>query len=123
MCGASLQVAGDYGDTGAVPLCAAVALLLSRLLKRNLRMLAAVAGLILLMRMLENFWIVAPEYTGIEFYGSSIVGMLVTYLAAFAFLGGLWCMGFAWFVRQQPVLPENDLRNDPRAMKGQVAHA
>ncbi|NJK80423.1 MAG: hypothetical protein HC876_02580 [Chloroflexaceae bacterium] len=99
------------------------ALLLSRLLKRNLRMLAAVAGLILLMRMLENFWIVAPEYTGIEFYGSSIVGMLVTYLAAFAFLGGLWCMGFAWFVRQQPVLPENDLRNDPRAMKGQVAHA
>ncbi len=97
------------------------ALLLSRLLKRNLRLLSAVAAAILVMRLIEIFWLIAPDF--VVSFGSNTGTLGLSYLAAHVLLGGVWFMAFGWMLQRQPVLPTNDLRNDPRAMKGQVAHA
>jgi hypothetical protein len=97
------------------------ALLLSRLLKRNLRLLTLVAGWILFARLLEIFWLIAPDF--VNSFGSPLIALIMTYIAAHILLGGVWFMAFGWVLQRQPVLPVNDLRNDPRAMKGQVAHA
>ena len=77
-------------------------LLLSRDLKRNARRLATIAGLIFLMRIVDVFWLVAPEFNRAHFKFS-----WMDIVAPVAF-GGLWLAFFSWQLSLRPLLPFND---------------
>lgn len=77
-------------------------LLLSRDLKRNARLLAGVAGLLLVMRWVDVYWLVAPAW--------SPSGVSVHWLdaAAFVAVGGVWLAAFFWQLGARPLLPIGD---------------
>jgi hypothetical protein len=77
-------------------------LLLSRDLKRNARRLASIALLIFLMRMVDIFWLVGPEFSREHFRFS-----WMDLVAPLAF-GGLWLAFFIWQLSLRPLLPFND---------------
>jgi hypothetical protein len=77
-------------------------LLLSRDLKRNARRLATIAGLIFLMRLVDVFWLIEPEFNREHFRFSWMD------VAAPLALGGLWLAFFIWQLRLRPLLPLND---------------
>jgi hypothetical protein len=79
-------------------------MLLSRDLKRNARMLAGVAGLVLLMRLVDLFWIVAPKADKTHF---ELSGLWLYFVAPIG-LGGIWLWYFATQLRKRPLLPLND---------------
>jgi hypothetical protein len=80
------------------------ALLLSRPLKRNARALSAVAGLMLVMQLLDLFWLLGPDLLT---HGHGHAPLQVSWmdLAAVLGLGGLWLFLFARQVRKAPILP------------------
>lgn len=83
-------------------------LLLSRDLKRNARPLALVAGGVLLMRLVDLFWLVAPDLQG---HGEHAAHGLAAHwldLAAPAFLGGVWLLLFVRELRSRPLLTPGD---------------
>lgn len=77
-------------------------LLLSRDLKRNMRLLAGVALLIMAMRFVEIFWTVAPlfhpEHLSLNWLD----------LTAMAGIGGIWLWMFLRELAAQPLLPLRD---------------
>jgi hypothetical protein len=79
------------------------ALLLSRDLKRNARTLGAVAALMLLMQLVDLFWLIGPDLVG---HGHESVPLRAHWmdLAAALGLGGLWLFLFARQARAFPVL-------------------
>lgn len=77
-------------------------LLLSRDLKRNARRLAMVAGLVLLMRLVDLFWLIAPKFSKGDFHLSW------TDVVAPIGIGGLWIAFFLWQLKQRPLIPFND---------------
>ena len=83
------------------------ALLLSRPLKRNARALGAVAALMLLMQLVDLFWLIGPDLVG---HGHGDVPLRVHWmdLAATLGLGGLWLVLFARQARTAPVLPTGE---------------
>jgi hypothetical protein len=92
-------------------------LLLSASLKRNARKLAMLAGLILLMRLIDLFWMIAPEFPPAGFH----VWMFVVAPIA---MGGLWFAMFAWQLRKRPLIPINDPQYDSVLAEAQApAHA
>lgn len=83
-------------------------LLLSRDLKRNARTLGMVAAGVLLVRMVDLFWLVGPDMKG-HGHGLSVHWMD---LAAAVALGGAWLWTFAANLKDRPLLPlgEPELR-------------
>ena len=81
-------------------------LLLSRGLKKKGRMLAAVAGLILVMRVVDLFWLIEPTFHG-KTYGIPW-GQLWMYVALPVAMGGLWMWAFLGQLRSRPLLPLAD---------------
>lgn len=77
-------------------------LLLSRDLKRNARKLAMIAGLIFLMRFIDLYWLIVPE-----FHRRQLTIEWMSIVAPIAF-GGLWLAFFIWQLRLRPLLPIND---------------
>lgn len=77
-------------------------LLLSRDLKRNARRLALVAGVVLLMRLVDLFWLIAPKFSKGDFL------MTWTDVVAPIGIGGLWLAFFLWQLKQRPLIPFND---------------
>ena len=77
-------------------------LLLSRDLKRNARKLALIAGLIFLMRFIDLYWLIVPE-----FHRRQLTIEWMSIVAPVAF-GGLWLAFFIWQLRLRPLLPIND---------------
>ena len=77
------------------------ALLLSRDLKRNARTLGAVAALMLVMQLVDLFWLIGPDLVG---HGHEDVPLRVHWmdLAAALGLGGLWLFLFARQARTPP---------------------
>ena len=77
-------------------------LLLSRDLKRHARALAAVAGFVLAMRLVDLFWLIAPEFRR--------RGLGVDWLDPVTVIGisGLWFAIFIWQLKQRPLLPLRD---------------
>src|SRR5262249_49229871 len=78
------------------------ALLLSRDLKRNMPMLARVAGFIVLMRFVEMFWMIAPLV-----HPENVVIHWLDLVARVG-IGGIWLW---WFLREaaaDPLLPLRD---------------
>ncbi len=84
-------------------------LLLSRELKRNARLLAIVAGSVFLLRLLDLFWLIAPDLQG--GHGAAAAhGLSVHWLdfAAPVFLGGAWLTLFARELQSRPLLTPGD---------------
>ena len=78
------------------------ALLLSRDVKRNFRLLTSVAVLILIMRYVDLYWLVAPDFRqGV--FGVSWMDFVLP-----IGLGGLWLATFSWQLTRRPLLPVND---------------
>ncbi len=76
-------------------------LLLSRDLKRNPKLLPAVAIWLIFMRLVDLFWYTRPEFTPRALPN-------IWDLAAALALGGLWFFFFAGQLKQLPVLPVGD---------------
>lgn len=105
---AGLLIAGHF----ALPFF----ILLSRRLKRQVDLIRWVALWILVMRMIDIYWIIAPDF----YHGT--FGINPLYIATHLALGGIWLTAFVFLIKRRPVLPMNDLRNDPRTFGGH-AHA
>jgi hypothetical protein len=79
-------------------------LLLSRGTKRRLRMLSTVAAAIILMRLVDLFWLVAPAFhqAGLRIHWMDVVAPIG--------VGGLWLAVFVWQLKGRPLLPLHDPR-------------
>lgn len=77
-------------------------LLLSRAVKREPRTLAAVAGGVLVMRLVDLFWLIAPEFH----HGGLWVSPLDVVLPLS--LGSIWLGCFLWQLRGRAILPVHD---------------
>ncbi|MBX3276539.1 MAG: hypothetical protein KF868_00925 [Acidobacteria bacterium] len=77
-------------------------ILLSRGLKRNARKLVIVAGLLLVMRVLDIVWLVAPEFKQTD------VGGLWMYATAPIGIGGIWLWFFFRNLQSRELLPVKD---------------
>jgi hypothetical protein len=87
-------------------------LLLFRNVKRRTGSLLLVAGLVLLMRLVDMYWMVLPAFGG---GNARLTWMNV--LLPFG-MGGIWFAYFAWQLRRMPILPVHDPR-----MEGATQHA
>jgi len=76
--------------------------LLSRSFKRNANKLVVVAVLILAMRVIDLFWVIAPNFTHEHFSFSPLD------LVAPIGMGGLWLAAFARALQQRALIPIND---------------
>lgn len=83
-------------------------LLLSRDLKRHARTLSIVAGVVILMRLVDLFWMIAPVAKVPEGGALGIILNYWMYVLAPVGLGGLWLAYFAYQLRQRALLPLND---------------
>jgi Ni/Fe-hydrogenase subunit HybB-like protein len=81
-------------------------LLLSRDIKQNPRMLFRVAALVLVMRLVDLFWQVVPNFGPDDLSGHALefVGTVV----AVAGVGGVWLAAFVWQLQKMPLLPLHD---------------
>ena len=77
-------------------------LLLSRDLKRDARKLVNVAALLVVMRLVDLYWIIAPTVHHDYFF---IPWM---YVLAPIGLGGIWFAAFIWQLKKRPLLPVGD---------------
>jgi hypothetical protein len=77
-------------------------LLLSRDLKRNARRLALVACLVLVMRLIDLFWLIVPKFS------EGQLSLSWTDVVAPIGVGGLWLAFFLWQLKQRPLIPFND---------------
>jgi hypothetical protein len=79
-------------------------LLLQRGVKRRLRVLSVVAGLIVFLTLVDIYWIVVPSY--------ETLAPRVHLLDIFAVIGigGVWLSWFAWQLKKLPLLPLHDPR-------------
>ncbi|HSS21865.1 MAG TPA: hypothetical protein VLL54_17460 [Pyrinomonadaceae bacterium] len=98
-----------HGAWGAIALVVVVLhfafpflFLLSRSFKRNANKLVIVAILILVMRLIDLFWVLAPNFTH-EHFSVSLLD-----LAAPIGMGGLWLATFTWALQQRALIPIND---------------
>ncbi|HEY9139784.1 MAG TPA: hypothetical protein VIN93_02785 [Bryobacteraceae bacterium] len=78
------------------------ALLLSRDLKRNFKLLRNIALFVLLMRAIDTYWDVAPEFRKGSFSPSWMD------LSALLGLGGIWLAYFLGQLEKRPLLPLHD---------------
>jgi len=76
--------------------------LLSRSIKRNAGKLAIVAVLVLVMRLFDLLWMIAPNFTAEHFHISWMD------VVAPIGIGGLWLTVFTWQLSKRPLIPIND---------------
>jgi len=79
-------------------------LLLQRSVKRRLRMLSLVAGMLIVLSLVDVYWLVAPAY---ETSGPRVS---VQDIFAVVGIGGLWLAAFFSELKKWPLLPEHDPR-------------
>ena len=79
-------------------------LLLQRSVKRRLRMLSLVAGMLIVLSLVDVYWLVAPAY---ETSGPRVA---VQDIFAVVGIGGLWLAAFFSELKKWPLLPQHDPR-------------
>jgi hypothetical protein len=91
-------------------------LLLLRFVKKNPARLRTLALWIIVMRMLDVFWIVEPAFRqrGLEVYWTDVVALIG--------LGGLWLAYFIFNLKGRPLLPSRDPRDTYSLLKAHVGH-
>jgi len=76
---------------------------------RNSRILVAVAGLVILMRFVDVYWLVRPVFTQASASAASARFQIHWLdLAASIGIGGVWLAVFLWQLEERPLLPVND---------------
>ena len=86
-------------------------LLLSRSLKRHGRRVMAIAWLILVMRLVDLFWLTAPNFydawngKGLVSFGWQDAAMYILCPTA---IGGIWLFLFFWRLEKRSIMPVND---------------
>jgi hypothetical protein len=78
-------------------------LLLNKAVKRHSRFLAEVAGLLIVMRFVDLYWLVTPTFHEAVSY------RWIIFVMPFA-LGGLWLTVFLHMLKRHPLLPDKDGR-------------
>jgi hypothetical protein len=78
--------------------------LLSRELKRRPARLVIVAGLILVMRMVDLIWMLAPAFRDHRWIWLDVIALIG--------FGGLWLALFTWQLSKRPLIPINDPQFD-----------
>jgi hypothetical protein len=91
-------------------------LLLSRRTKRDPHKLLLIAGLVLLMRLVDLCWMIQPSFT----HGSFHVSWL-DFVAPVA-IGGIWLAAFVWQLEKRPVIPINDPQFDSLVAMAHTSH-
>lgn len=82
-------------------------LLLSRDLKRSARMLSVVAIIVIIMRVVDLIWLVAPAFQhGDEAPHVSLIDFAAMFVATAA-VGGFWIAFYIWQLKKRPLLPLN----------------
>lgn len=89
-------------------------LLLSRALKKKPHILAAVAGFLMVMRLIDLFWLIQPQFNGGVIAPMAVVSTLVSV----AVIGAIWLGLFFKFLSGNPLLPERD----PYIQKEAIVH-
>ena len=89
-------------------------LLLFRHVKRRMHSLLIVAMLVLVMRLVDMYWMVLPAF-GDSQPACACMGWLCCLPLG---MGGIWFAYFIWQLQQMPLLPANDPR-----MEGAIEHA
>jgi hypothetical protein len=79
-------------------------LLLQRGVKRRLRTLSFVAAWIVILTIMDIYWIVVPSWD------KAAPHLHFTDIFAFLGIGGLWLAAFAWQLKKLPLLPLHDPR-------------
>jgi hypothetical protein len=79
-------------------------LLLQRGVKRRLKWLSIVAGMMVCLSAIDVYWLIVPAY---EQAGPQVH---FTDLLAFIGIGGLWAAFYFWQLKRMPLLPVNDPR-------------
>jgi len=76
---------------------------------RNSRILVGVAGLVVLMRFVDVYWLVRPVFTQASASAASARFQIHWLdLAASLGIGGVWLAVFLWQLEERPLLPVND---------------
>jgi hypothetical protein len=80
-------------------------LLLLRFVKKNPTRLRTLAVWIIVMKILDVFWIVEPAFRqrGLEVYWTDLVALIG--------VGGIWLACFVWNLKSRPLLPSRDPRD------------
>jgi hypothetical protein len=91
-------------------------LLLSRQTKRDPHKLILIAGLVLLMRLVDLCWMIQPSFTHGGFHVSWI-----DFVAPVA-IGGIWLAAFVWQLEKRPVIPINDPQFDSLVAMAHTSH-
>jgi len=89
--------------------------LLSRSLKRDASKLAIVAALILVMRLIDLLWMIAPEFT--EHFRISWMDVVAPIA-----IGGLWFAAFAWQLSKRALIPMNDPEYETVVEQAHASH-
>jgi hypothetical protein len=94
-------------------------LLLSTDIKRNRQRLSQVALLVVVMRLVDLFWLIVPAFGhghGAEEHGSPVIGAFL-FVAAVVGIGGVWLGVYLWQIKRLPLLavaePEGGVQHDP----------
>ena len=90
--------------------------LLSRSLKRDASKLVIIAALILVMRLIDLLWMIAPGFTGEHFHIS-----WMDVVAPIA-IGGLWLAAFAWQLSKRALIPINDPQYESVLEQAHASH-
>src|ERR1700687_1454434 len=110
------RMQGTWGQVGLLLVLLNFALpfflLLFRDVKRRAGSLLLVASLVLVMRLVDMYWMVLPA-----FGGGNVHLTWMNLLLPFG-MGGIWFAYFAWQLQQLPILPVHDPR-----MEGVAQHA
>ena len=93
-------------------------LLLTRRVKRDPKILALVASLVLLMRVLDQFWMILPEFD----HGHTSLMSVAAAVVAQVGIGGLWLATFLWQLGKRPLLPVNDPQFEALLAQPEVSH-
>jgi membrane protein YdbS with pleckstrin-like domain len=88
-------------------------LLLQRNVKRRVERLGRVAGMMLVLSMVDVYWLIAPAYEPEHI----VIGPLLLDLVFLAVIGAIWLSVFFWQVKKMPLLP----LHDPR-FEGELLH-
>jgi hypothetical protein len=81
-------------------------LLLSRDIKRNTRTFLVIALLVFVMRFVDLYWMVVPNFNHAG-HGPNILATVAN-IAAWIGFGGLWLFVFSMFLKKRPLIPFND---------------
>jgi hypothetical protein len=79
-------------------------LLLQRAIKRKLRLLSRVAAFMIVLTMVDIYWLVTPAF---DKKGPHLHPMDIFALIG---IGGIWVSTFAWQLKRMPILPLHDPR-------------